>query len=406
MANVYTGLRVEIAGELSEREWIELKVVMDTSKHEVGYIIQRHYLGRNSRLSGRTFYKKGSRISVLFGEFPTRGFSRQFRGYITNHQATDPAKDKGGQYIDVTYFLIGTSKPLQAKNNWKGMSWSGAARAIAKRHKLKPVIHKTPKLSKPLIQNKSDFKFLVEGAEKTGYRFLVSGTTLYFVNPQRMLNSRPTGTPVFEGGAIRDITIEGGSAGDDEVWESSGVGITGEPVFVRSPRPEEDQEYDESGAPSIRYDEMVVESIAEAQQAVEARVLSDKAWVTASVETDGDARVLPGLVVYLAGSELPADDVGLWLVEKVTHKVNIRKNQAVSNYSMDMEVSRDRLRSVNLPVTDTVEDTFYDADDVEGEGVPWEASAEWLDSNYEDDAVEVNGVWVAEYYGDGNDDVW
>jgi hypothetical protein len=400
MANEYVGLRVEINGQHSDKEWIGLRLNMANSKHVVGYAVQRHYLGENSRSSGRTYYKKRSRIDILFGEFPTKGLSRHFKGYITSHKAGKAKRDGDGPYVDVTYFVIGTSERMQKRHTWTGMSWSSAAKAVAKRHKMKAVVHQTPRLSRPLIQNQSDFKFLTEGAEKTGYRFFVWNGTLYFVNPKKMLNSRLASTPYFEGDSIHDLDVEATEA-EDNVYEIYGTAADGSMITATSDNSQEEfwDENDEVAPSTPEYEATVVSDLAEAQAAIEARVLSDKEWVTARAKTDGDARVIPGQVIYLNGDNTAEDHRGLWIVTSVQHFIDIEEGQSPRNYHLEISLGRDRLRAVAIPA-DTEWIDLSDAD----ETVPWEPSDEWL-SGTEDDTTAVAGVWQAEYYGEDDSQV-
>lgn len=402
MAKLFVGIEVTINGQVSDKEWTGLRLDLANSKHVAGYVTMRHYLGSKSRNSGRTFYRRRSRIQVLWGEFPNAGLSRTFYGYIDSHKAGPVKKDNNGNYINVSYYVVGTSHPMQVKHNWTGMSWSSAAKTIAKRHKMKAVVHQTPKLSKALIQHQSDFKFLVEGAEKTGFRFFVWGTTLYFVNPQKMLNAKPSGTPLFSGNAIHDIDVDA-SDGESNQYASVGTAANGSTVTVTSDNSQTEYWDEAPTAPaSIIYDATVVESLAEAQQAVQARVLSDQQWVLADVETDGDARVIPGKVVYLVSDELAEEHKGLWIVNSVSHIVDISDTQRAKSYHLEMELSRDRLRSLGLPETD--DDTWVDLEDVTEE-VPWEASDEFLGESDEDEPSEVEGVWQADFYGDDDSQV-
>ena len=401
MPSNYVGLRVEINGAHSDKEWTRFKLVAVNSKHVVGYLVQRHYLGANSRQSRRIYYRNRSRVHVLFGEFPEKGLSRNFFGYITSHRQGDTGKDANGKYVEVTYYVVGTSDQMQAKHTWTGWSWSSAAKRIAKRHKLKAVVHQTPKLSKPLVQTQSDFKFLVTGAKQTGYRFFVWNNTLYFVNAKKMLNTKTVSTPMFEGTAVREIDVEATET-DQPRYEVTGVDANGNTITETSgPVDDSQEEYwdDEVVPATVEYESAVVESLAEARQAIEARVVSDEQWVTATVVTDGDARVIPGRVIYLAGTDMPEDQKGLWIVNSVTHQIDITTTQKPERaYWLEMILSRDRMRAVEIPA---VGDGFEDLEDPE-ETVPWESSEEWISSDYDDesDTLAVGGVWQAEFYGD------
>lgn len=392
MAREYAGIRVDINDKHSDREWIRLRLDMANAKHVVGYAVQRHYLGENSRGSERHYYKKRSRIEITFGEFPTKGLSRSFFGYITTHTVGKVSRDADGRFVDVTYFVTGTTAPMQEKHNWTGMSWSSAAKAVAKRHKMRAVVHQTPKLSKPLVQTQSDFKFLVEGADKTGFRFFVWNTTLYFVNPTKMLNDRVASTPYFEGNSVRELDVEATEA-EDNVYMVQGTAANGSLIKAVSGTLDTD---DELAPRTPQYLTSVATDLAEARQILEARVLSDRDWVTAKAVTDGDARVIPGQVVYLNGDNTAEDHKGLWIVTSVKHIIDIEKNQSPTNYHLEMTLGRDRLRAIDL----SADSRWVDLIDVD-ETVPWEASDEWLSSDYAD-ATAVEGVWQAEYYGDND----
>jgi hypothetical protein len=378
----FIGFRVGINGVESDKEWVGLHLNMATSKHVVGYATLRHYLGKNSVMSGRTFYKKNSQFSVQFGEYPAKGKSRTFHGYITNHKVGDPDTDENGPYVEVSYFLIGTSEPMQAKNSGTYKTWSSAARAIASRNKVKAVVHATPVLAKPIVQTGSDFTFLAQGAAETGFRFFAQGSTLYFINPLTTLTSRLLSTPVFEGPAIGKFHVEASEEDQNTVWEVHGTTPKGKAIVLRS-TPATTTDID-GPLPrlTVRQDASVVTSLAEAQAALDKRTMANKMWVHATVDTVGDARVIPGKVVYLDADDIPDDHRGLWLVDKVVHDIDISDSQDLDTYSLDMELSRDRLGPVYADL-------------------PWGAidfAANSADVN-EEDVISINGRWQASFHG-------
>ena len=398
--NPYIGLRVTISGEFVPEEWTRLHLVVANSAHQVGYVVMRQYLGSKSRGSSRKIFPKRSRVSIRYGEFPTAGLSTTFHGYITGHEIGEPKKDAIGRYTEVRYFLIGTSQPLQKKHSWSGRSWSQAAKAIAKRHKLKAVVHQTPKLGTPLTQTTSDFKFLVEGAKKTGFRFFVSDTALYFVNPKKMLNNKPSNTPMFSDGAIRNIVVEGAEEDADTLYESVGVGAGGREVRARTASSEDDSQ--DLAPQTTQQVDAVVTSLGEARQAVAARALSKTLWVTAKVDADGDVRVIPGRVVYLSSAQISPEQEGLWITEKVVHDIDIGRTQKLVAYTVEMEIARDTTGALDFSVRSG--DTFSYLEEDGSQVERWEAAEAGEEADTEE-AIEVAGVWQAVYYGDDNSQV-
>ena len=159
-------------------------------------------------------------------------------------------------------------------------------------------------------------------AQKWGYRFWVSGGTLYFIQPAVLLSGLSTtyvphyridkqvgkldtaaNFQINEGGnlpgsEIATRTVYGFDASGNIVSASAGSAATGINLVNTS---------------------RVVGSYGEASQIITATQALDQFWLQGSVQVFGYAGLYPGKVIYLYGNAMPDATIGYWIVSGATH---------------------------------------------------------------------------------------
>jgi phage protein D len=265
-------------------------------------------------------------------------------GYVNHHQVKSNA-DSGSQALQVTYTCIGTSKPMNSDRTrtWGQTSPTYMAKQIAAEHNLRAVLTKTSWVSDYEVQSsESDFRFLNRMAMKYGFRFFVSGGTLYFIDPASVLSGNSAqGVPVYYlnkqfgwQDTVRDFCkMEGDNIPGSELATRAISGVdqnTGNAFTVTA-----------TGTQGRNLTKLqtgyVAKSVAEAQVMANAWQAQTQFYIQAEAELFGNAMLYPGKLVKLTGTSLPADSEGYWMVSKAVH---LLKNSQTSNPVLDRFVTR------------------------------------------------------------------
>jgi phage protein D len=260
-------------------------------------------------------------VMVSWGRKP-QGMNTWY-GYV-NHHKTSGNADSGTHNLQLTYFCIGTSKPMNSVDNqfWGSVTPTYIAKQIARQHHLRCVVTSTSWLLSSEVQaNESDFQFMNRIASKTGFRFWVSGGTLYLVDPAVVLvGAGQTTVPTYAmdkrlywQDTIRNFSkLQGDNLPGAPVATRSVFGVdttTGKLVQARA------------GTGSIQQHSTtrVATSLGEAQQHVQAWHNLSQWWIAATAELFGNVSLYPGKVVNLTGNGMLAGDQGTWLVSSARH---------------------------------------------------------------------------------------
>lgn len=252
-------------------------------------------------------------VKIVHGATP---FARSTYGYV-NHYDTLVTEDRRTVSRVV---VVGTSKPMNSvyPSEWADTTRSSVAREIAKRHRLRSVIHQhdevVPSWSTGVL---TDFQALQKLGAETGFSVWVDGATLYFLDPYRVLRSAESQSiPTFHGSQVRRATVIGGAGAPRESGQSKrrviyGLDYRTNELFSA-----------ESGDPlnPTTVSEQRVDTYSEAQSLVAAASRRDSDYYTFKAVLAGDARVTPGTLILVTGN-VTSDQAGIWLVNEAEHTV-------------------------------------------------------------------------------------
>ena len=340
------------------------EIIQEVGKHTIA-LVEVWYQGPgNSRGNTKTrgtwsYLKEKTPVRITYGMYPT--YTQQQLGYVASYKVMKTTKDPIFPHIMVTkvqYTIVGTSMFMQSTVNkeWKNMTPSSIAAAIAIKNGLRPVIHTIKTAQTFRLQSKSDFRFLTELAEEVGFRFYVDNTDLYFVDPEIVVQKKRNDIPrfwSFNQPGIKDTIEEfkprvGTTTSGKLVADRQMSGLTSSGFFVSAQNQFKLYEaFDDTPHQPIitHYENFPVESYAEAQQRLEYAKLRNRQWAQAEVTVWGDARAKPNGLVDFVGVGVPEDDQGIWLVEKAVHKLEMPATVGApyaGSYHIDMLVGRDQ----------------------------------------------------------------
>lgn len=243
---------------------------------------------------------------------------RTFYGYV-NHYDTQAIR---GKQETTEVYVLGTSSTLNSTNptNWNGVTRSGIAREIAKRNKLRSVIHTHPYvLESWATGNRTDFQSLLALAEETGYRAWVDGSTLYFLDPKKVLASAQTDfVPYFDKQKIRHSSVTGGTNAPREDKESVRRRVlygldNGTNEFFTTTSGDPKYPTAVINAPANTYED--------ARDTVNATDNRETDYYTLEATLEGSADVYPGTLINLAAGTNSTDRAGVWLVSEARHEI-------------------------------------------------------------------------------------
>jgi hypothetical protein len=260
-------------------------------------------------------------VQVVWGRRPNALVN--WYGYVSHHEMTSEA-DSGTHNLQYTYYCIGTSKPLnsEASRVWGDVTPTYVAKMMAQKYRLRCVVTSTSwVLSGEVQANMSDFAYMNYLAAKTGYRFWVSGGTLYFINPAVLLQgSSHQAVPVFTQDKsltkqdtvrkfqlLRGDSLPGSTVATRQI---SGIDVTTGHIFQASTG---------SGAITKQNTTRVATSWSGGNQILAAWQALSQFWIGATAELFGSAGLYPGKVVYLQGTALPGGNTGYWIVVSARH---------------------------------------------------------------------------------------
>lgn len=344
-----------------------VQIIEKTNAHPIA-LLDVTYVGsylKNTKQNSWQYLPEHTPVTINYGMRPH--FVTQFLGYVSSYKLMRTGTDPGYSNITTTtvqYTITGTDQVMQTTKNqaWKNISPSSIAGAIATRNGFRSIIHAYNAAIPYRLQNSSDFVFLNQLAHEIGFKFYVDNTDLYFVNPQLILNKtnirnipqfwsnntpgvwdtirsfQPTvGTITPDGGIVANRNVIGLNPQTKQLIQA-----TIQPNLTASAT-------DASPiAPIITkfYNELPAESYAEAVQKAQGDFNRNLYWNTATATLWGDARVKPNTIVDLVGSALPDNELGAWIVEEVTHRIDMPAptgTAVTSSYLMDCTLGRDQI---------------------------------------------------------------
>jgi phage protein D len=292
-------------------------------QHDILYVRYEYFRGLN--LTSHQPWADNSPIRVVWGY---SGSTQIWYGYV-NHHSLNANADSGSKDMQITYTCIGTSKPMNSDTTkaWGQVTGTYMAKTIAAKYNFRAILTTTSWILPSEVQaNESDFKFLSRMADKIGYRFWVSGGTLYFIDPSVAIQgSTNQAVPSFYmdkqftyKDTIRDfVMLKGDNLPGSVISNRSMYGLdpsTGQPFQVTAANT--------SGTTST-IDQINVEwpvsTQADATNLVNAWQGRSQFWQTATAELYGDSLLYPGKLVNLTGLQMPSESTGNWLVSSAQH---------------------------------------------------------------------------------------
>lgn len=328
--------QVKVNGVIA-REWVlDFELNQTWGHHDV--MVLRVEYNRAFPMNTIKPWPDNATIEVQWGRKPAA--LNTWYGYV-NHHKLSGVSDSGTHNLQYTYFCIGTSKPMNTVDNqfWGTVTPTYIAKQIALQHKLRCVVTNTSWVLQSEVQaNESDFQFMNRIANKTGFRFWVGGGTLYFIDPATVLAGSTLAVPVYRmdkrldwQDTMRDFrkfqgdNLPGAPVAQRSVW---GVDINTGKVFEAK-----------AGNGSIKQHSTVrvATSLGDGQRHVNAWQDLSQWWQAAEAELFGNVLIYPGKVVSLAGTAVPQQDQGLWIVGSAKH---LLKMSGVGNPSNDKYISQ------------------------------------------------------------------
>lgn len=260
-------------------------------------------------------------VAITWGRRPND--LQTWYGYV-NHSELASNADSGTHNLQYTYYLIGTSKPMNTETSkiWGNVTPTYIAKTLAQKYHLRSVLTSTTWVMKNVTQaNMSDFAFLNYIADKSGFRFFVSGGTLYFINPAVILaGTSRQAVPSYrqdklltQQDTMRDFSLltgdnlPGSTVAQRQIY---GIDQTTGHLFNST-----------AGAGSVTKvnTSRVATSWGDANRITQAWQGLSQFFIGAEAELFGVSLIYPGKVIYLDGTALPGGNIGYWLVASAKH---------------------------------------------------------------------------------------
>ena len=264
-------------------------------------------------------------------------------GYVNHHKLSGNA-DSGTHNLQYTYVCVGTSKPMNTVTNkfWGSVTPTYIAKQIAAKYHLRAVVTSTSWVLQSEAQvNETDFHFMNRIANKCGYRFWVSGGTMYFVDPSVVLvGAGQTTVPAYYmykrldwQDTLRDFhKLQGDNLPGAPVATRTVMGVdptTGQIISATAG----------SGSVQQTSTVRVATSLADAQNHVQAWQNLSQWFIAAEGEIFGNVLVYPGKVISVAGTAVPTADQGLWIVASAKHLLLMSGTSLATNDKYVTQVS-------------------------------------------------------------------
>lgn len=276
---------------------------------------------RGEDMSSIVTWPSDALITMTWGQGST-GLMTWY-GYMNHYEMRSNA-ESGTHNLQITYYCIGTSYPMntQASYQWGNVTGTYVAKVMSKRYGFRCVVTSGAQIQNNLQQaNMSDFQFMNYLAQKTGYRFWASNGTLYFVDPaiyfmggfNQNVSTFQQDKSQLQQDTMRDFTVlqgnnlPGATVGNRVVYGIDGA--TGNLISNSTG----------GSGPTLVNTTRSVTSISEGQQVINAWSGLSQFWIGASAEFFGDQGIYPGKIVYLNGNALPAGNIGYWVVARARH---------------------------------------------------------------------------------------
>jgi late control gene D protein (GPD) len=315
---------ISVNGSPSKEHPVDFELRQEWGKHDLYFL--RLVVPKGQKANTLKAWPDGAAIAIQWGRNPGAGITTWY-GYI-NHHTVDTSDDMAGQNVQITYALIGTSKVLNGDLNrtWVKYTPTAIAQKIARDNSLRCVVTSISwTLPYEVQAHESDFEFLNRIADKVGFRFWVSGGTLYFIDPVVLLAGKTTNaTPTYSidhAAYIQDTAtnfqIHQGDSLPGAFSEMSrdlyGLDHNTHKVFKVTA----------SGSSGSQGS--IVNTARHTTSQQEAKKLQNAAqglsqfWITATVDVFGCVLLYPGKAINISGKAVPNKNSAAWIVTSATH---------------------------------------------------------------------------------------
>lgn len=359
------------APALERGAWLsEVSVYQAEGAHQVVELTVMHsynpaFPAQQWRTPAGSVWAENTPVHLQFGWYADD--SADWYGYVASSRVR--ASERDSRYghavqVPVVYTLLGASMPMQTRRNktWTDTTASGLARQIARQYNLQPRVDGTSYVWQQSTQAASDWQYLSDLADRSGFRLFCDGTTLWFVD-RRTVMQTPDGTwPVFwqrkAPGVIDSLREFAAVVGDTDPagglrarYETTAFNRTSAVLTESAYAQERTTAQGQAVDPLLtaQYSARPADSYAQSQRLLGAE--ADWLWVEARAVVDGDPRLKPGALVELRGAGIGDANEGLWMVRSAIHSLCINQVYAQkSSYTTTLVVGRDDARSLTLGV--------------------------------------------------------
>lgn len=321
---------------------LNVSLDMEWGMHDIAAM--RIEYNRGEDMSAVQTWPNDALITMTWGRGPT-GLMTWY-GYM-NHYEMKSNAESGTHNLQITYYCIGTSYPMNTQNsyNWGNVTGTFVAKSMAKRYGFRCVVTSGANIINNLTQaNISDFQFMQYLAQKTGYRFWCSNGTLYFVDPliyfmggyNQGVSAFTQDKKQFYQDTMRDFTVlqgnnlPGATVGNRIIYGIDGA--TGRLISSST-----------GGAgPTLVNTTRSISSVSDGLAVINAWAGLSQFWIGASAEVFGDHGLYPGKIVYLDGNALPSDNIGYWVVSRTRHLLLMsgQPTTTLDKYTTQIDVLR------------------------------------------------------------------
>ncbi|AZM47801.1 hypothetical protein DMB38_20205 [Streptomyces sp. WAC 06738] len=358
---------------LEKGAWLsEVSVYQAEGAHQVVELTVMHtynpaFPAQQWRTPAGSVWPENTPVHLQYGWYADD--SADWYGYVASSRVvaneSDPKFGHAVQ-IPVVYTLTGASMPMQTRRNrtWSGTTASAAARQIAQDYNLQPRVDAVTHVFEQSTQASSDWQYLVDLADRIGYRLYCDNTSLWFTD-RRTVMQAPDGTwPVFwqrkSPGFIDSLREFSAVVGDTDPagglrarFETTAYNRTSDILTHSTYTQDRTTVQGQSVDPLLtqQYSIRPAGSYAQSQRLLGAE--ADWLWVEARAVTNGDPRLRPGALVELRGAGIGDANEGLWMVRSAVHRMCINQlYPQKSQYDTTLTVGRNDARKLDLGVLD------------------------------------------------------
>lgn len=375
--------RLSFAGTVENRPIVRANLVKAFGKHSI-CVVDLAY--------GRSLSRSAADVICVPEWTPSTlelsngaGNSERWFSYVHTAAVVSDNRDNSGSGSVLRYTLMGTSLPMNEERtrSWSHITDSGVVRAIAREHRMRSVVQRTPEVLPYVAQSgESDWRVLKARADRNGFRLFVDGSTVLFADPTLLL----TGTRSRD---IQQYTQNALNGSPDSLvkWNAAGGSMTPGSSSGRNMAYGLDQRTGRvvtasatnnlgvGGVPVLTKINTSARlgGAAQVSQAVTAAAIGSRGWKTAVATVTGSPGKQPGDVVNIQGSNIPAEQRGLWLVTEVSHRVINDNSSPGWPFLTDLSLERDKIYA---PTFNAAYRTINTRDSVEAimrNGTFWEA---------------------------------